>query len=87
VEQIVTNLLSNAVKYTPAGGQIDITVTGDGQTARLAVRDTGMGMTPAMIEQIFELFFQGERALDRSEGGSGLALPSCAASPRCTAAA
>ena len=74
VEQIVTNLLSNAVKYTPAGGQIDVTVTGDGQTARLAVRDTGMGMTPAMIEQIFELFFQGERALDRTEGGLGIGL-------------
>jgi signal transduction histidine kinase/ActR/RegA family two-component response regulator len=74
VEQIVTNLLSNAVKYTPAGGHIDITVTGDGRTARLAVRDTGVGMKPAMIEQIFELFFQGERALDRSEGGLGIGL-------------
>ena len=43
MEQIVTNLLLNALKYTPAGGHIEISLTGDGQTARLAVKDTGMG--------------------------------------------
>jgi signal transduction histidine kinase len=74
VEQIVMNLLSNAVKYTPPGGAIDVTVAGDGQTARLSVRDTGAGMTPYMIERVFDLFFQGERTLERAEGGLGIGL-------------
>ncbi|HKW90879.1 MAG TPA: response regulator [Methylomirabilota bacterium] len=74
VEQIVMNLLSNAVKYTPAGGHIEISVTGDGQTARLAVKDTGAGLAPHMVDRVFDLFFQGERTLDRSEGGLGIGL-------------
>ena len=74
VEQIVMNLLSNAVKYTPSGGDIEVTVGGDGQTARLSVKDTGAGMTPYMLERVFDLFFQGERTLDRAEGGLGIGL-------------
>jgi CheY-like chemotaxis protein/nitrogen-specific signal transduction histidine kinase len=74
VEQIVMNLLSNAVKYTAPGGAIEIAVTGDGRTARLAVRDTGVGMTPYMLERVFDLFFQGERTLERAEGGLGIGL-------------
>ncbi|HKZ04575.1 MAG TPA: response regulator [Methylomirabilota bacterium] len=74
VEQIIMNLLSNAVKYTPAGGDIAVTVKGDGKMARLSVRDTGVGMTPYMLERVFDLFFQGERTLDRAEGGLGIGL-------------
>ena len=74
VEQIVMNLLSNAVKYTAPGGDIEISVTGDGRTARLAVRDTGVGMTLYMLERVFDLFFQGERTLERAEGGLGIGL-------------
>jgi CheY-like chemotaxis protein len=74
IEQIVMNLLSNAVKYTPPGGAIEIVVEGDGRTARLSVRDTGAGMTPHMLDRVFDLFFQGERTLDRAEGGLGIGL-------------
>ncbi len=74
LEQIVMNLLSNAVKYTPAGGEIAVTVDGDGQTARLSVTDTGEGLAPEMIERVFDLFFQGERTLDRAGGGLGIGL-------------
>ena len=74
VEQIVMNLLSNAIKYTPEGGVIAIAVKGDGQTARLRVADTGTGIPAHMIERIFDLFVQGERTLDRSEGGLGIGL-------------
>ena len=74
VEQIVMNLLSNAVKYTAPGGAIEITVGGDGRTARLSVRDTGVGMSPYMLERVFDLFFQGERTLERAEGGLGIGL-------------
>jgi PAS domain S-box-containing protein len=74
VEQIVMNVLSNAIKYTPRGGRILVTVRGDGRVARLAVQDTGMGMTVQMIDRIFDLFYQGERTLDRAEGGLGIGL-------------
>jgi CheY-like chemotaxis protein len=74
LEQIVMNLLSNAIKYTPQGGTVSIDLEGDGQTARLSVRDTGAGIPAHMIERIFELFVQGERTLDRAEGGLGIGL-------------
>jgi PAS domain S-box-containing protein len=74
VEQIVMNLLSNAIKYTPRGGSILVTVGGDGRRGRLSVKDNGMGMTPQMIDRIFDLFYQGERTLDRAEGGLGIGL-------------
>ena len=74
IEQIVMNLLSNAIKYTPSGGDIEVGVKGDGKTARLSVRDTGVGMTAYMLERVFDLFFQGERTLDRAEGGLGIGL-------------
>lgn len=74
IEQIVSNLLSNAVKYTPAGGAIHVTVTAEGKDAVLRVSDTGQGMHPATLRHVFELFFQGERSLDRSQGGLGIGL-------------
>jgi PAS domain S-box-containing protein len=74
VEQIVMNLLSNALKYTPRDGTIEVTVAGDGLRARLSVKDSGAGMTPQMIGRIFDLFYQGERTLDRAEGGLGIGL-------------
>ena len=74
IEQIVMNLLWNAIKYTPAGGRISIGVDGDGRTARIKVTDTGMGIPSHLLERIFELFVQGERTLDRAEGGLGIGL-------------
>jgi signal transduction histidine kinase len=74
VEQIVMNLLANALKYTPRGGGIEITVAGHGEVGRLSVKDTGVGMTPQMIERIFDLFYQGDRTLDRAGGGLGIGL-------------
>src|SRR6185436_10570295 len=72
--QIVMNLLWNALKYTPAGGSIAVGVDGDGQTARVTITDTGMGIPSHLLERIFELFVQGERTLDRAEGGLGIGL-------------
>ena len=74
IEQIVMNLLWNAIKYTPDGGSISIAVDGDGRTARVVVTDTGMGIPSHLLERIFELFVQGERTLDRAEGGLGIGL-------------
>jgi PAS domain S-box-containing protein len=74
LEQIVMNLLTNAVKYTPAGGSITATAERAGDSAVIAVEDTGVGMTPDLVDRVFDLFVQGERSLARSEGGLGIGL-------------
>jgi CheY-like chemotaxis protein len=73
--QAVANLLTNAVKYTDPGGAIRIAVSDDGAELALRVSDTGRGMSAAFISRAFDLFVQGERTPDRSEGGLGLGLP------------
>jgi signal transduction histidine kinase len=74
IEQIVTNLVDNAAKYTPEGGTLAVRVrAGDGE-AVLEVADTGMGIAPSLLPRIFDLFTQGERTIDRAQGGLGLGL-------------
>ncbi len=74
LEQIAGNLLTNAVKYTLRGGEVRVTVERSDGAAALRVRDTGIGIASAMLEQIFEPFTQVETSMDRSEGGLGLGL-------------
>jgi PAS domain S-box-containing protein len=72
--QVVLNLLNNAAKYTPEGGEIWLESGRLDGEAYVKVRDNGAGIPPHMLEGIFELFAQGERTLDRSEGGLGIGL-------------
>ncbi len=74
LEQVVTNLLSNAIKYTPEGRSIHLRLLAENGEAVLAIRDEGIGIPPDVLPRVFDLFFQGERSLDRSEGGMGLGL-------------
>jgi PAS domain S-box-containing protein len=74
LSQVVLNLLTNAIKYTPAGGRIEVEVAREGASAVVRVKDTGIGMSPELIPRVFDLFVQGERSLDRSEGGLGIGL-------------
>jgi len=74
LEQVLFNLLDNAVKYTPAGGRIDVTLSRAGDEAIVSVRDSGIGIAPAMLPRVFDLFTQAERTLDRAQGGLGLGL-------------
>ena len=74
LSQVVLNLLTNAIKYTPAGGRIEVDVAREGESAIVRVKDTGIGMSPELIPTVFDLFIQGERSLDRSEGGLGIGL-------------
>jgi signal transduction histidine kinase/ActR/RegA family two-component response regulator len=74
IEQIVTNLLTNAVKYTDEGGHIWLAVQQEGDRVMLRVRDTGLGITPAFLPHVFDLFTQAERSTDRSQGGLGIGL-------------
>jgi CheY-like chemotaxis protein len=74
LEQVVVNLLNNAAKYTTNGGRISLAVQQEGDEAVLRVRDTGVGIAPELLPQIFDLFTQAERSLDRSQGGLGIGL-------------
>jgi PAS domain S-box-containing protein len=72
--QILSNLLNNAAKYTPNGGEISLDVTVRDGKAVVTVSDSGEGMTPDLMPFVFDLFTQGTRALDRSQGGLGIGL-------------
>lgn len=74
IEQVVNNLLTNALKYTPADGYIEVRVGRDGEEAILEVRDSGVGIHPALLPKVFDLFVQAERTLDRRAGGLGIGL-------------
>ncbi len=72
--QVLQNLLDNAAKYTQEGGEIDLTALVYPQEVTISVRDNGMGIPPDLLPQVFDLFQQGERSLDRSQGGLGIGL-------------
>src|SRR3954467_4630949 len=74
ISQVVLNLINNAVKYTPAGGRIAIPVTREPGRAVFRIRDSGIGIGAELLPKVFDLFMQGDRALDRSEGGLGIGL-------------
>jgi CheY-like chemotaxis protein len=72
--QVIQNLLTNAAKYTPEGGRIELEARRENDQAIIQIRDTGIGLSPEVLPHIFELFMQGERGLDRSQGGLGIGL-------------
>ncbi|RYD73809.1 MAG: response regulator, partial [Verrucomicrobiaceae bacterium] len=79
IEQVVDNLLTNAAKYTEPGGRITLEAHHEETTPGhpeivIRVSDTGMGIPPRKLPQMFDLFVQGERSLARVEGGLGLGL-------------
>jgi signal transduction histidine kinase len=74
LEQCVGNLLSNAVKFTPPGGTVSIRAGRDGSAAVVTVRDSGVGISPDMLERVFDLFTQGDPSLARAQGGLGIGL-------------
>ena len=67
--QVVSNLLNNAAKYTPAGGNIELTVERQGREGVITVRDDGIGIPPDMLSQVFDMFTQVDRNRDRRRGG------------------
>jgi signal transduction histidine kinase len=74
LKQVVLNLLTNAVKFTADGGSVDVTAEPAGDEIRVTVRDTGVGISEAEQERIFEAFQRGGRE-SRAEGtGLGLTL-------------
>ena len=74
LEQVFANLLTNAIKFTPAGGRIVVGAGREGSDAVIRVRDTGIGIEPALLPKVFDLFVQGDTSLDRAKSGLGLGL-------------
>src|ERR1700712_3496117 len=66
--------INNAIKYTAAGGSITAKVKMHQGKVCISVADTGIGILPTLLPQVFDLFTQGERSPDRSQGGLGLGL-------------
>lgn len=73
VRQILLNLLSNAVKFTNAG-EIEVAAASENGRAALRVRDTGIGIAPEHLDEIFEPFHQIEESKTREAGGTGVGL-------------
>ncbi len=72
--QVIGNLLHNAAKYTPHGGSIRVTAHATDSTVAVSVRDSGIGIDPALLPHVFDLFVQGRQGIDRAAGGLGLGL-------------
>jgi len=72
--QVIANLLNNAAKYTEPGGTITILAERLENEVLLRVRDTGSGIDPQLLPQVFDLFYQEQQSVDRSQGGLGLGL-------------
>jgi two-component system CheB/CheR fusion protein len=72
--QVLSNLLGNAAKFTNHGGRVTVALRAQGRSALLSVRDTGVGISPGLLEHVFEPFTQAPQTIDRAHGGLGLGL-------------
>ena len=72
--QVVSNLLNNSAKYTPDGGRITLSAKVEGNNAVIRVTDNGSGISAEMLPQVFDMFTQVDRTLDRAQGGLGIGL-------------
>jgi signal transduction histidine kinase len=77
VTQCVTNLFSNAVKYSEPGSRIRVRTAAHDNRATIEVQDFGCGIKADDLPRIFDLFAQGERSVDRRNGGLGIGLSLC----------
>jgi signal transduction histidine kinase len=74
LQQVLWNVLSNAIKFSPAGGQVAVSVVRDGSRAVIEIRDNGAGVTAEFLPHMFDRFRQGEMGMTRRQGGLGLGL-------------
>jgi PAS domain S-box-containing protein len=72
--QVITNLLDNADKYTPVGGHISLSATAHDNEVSIVVADTGIGIHAEMLNNIFDMFVQGDSSFERPYGGLGIGL-------------
>lgn len=74
LSQALCNLLVNAAKFTPNGGEIRLDVRRNGGDAVISITDSGVGISPDMIDKVFEMFTQLDRSLETSQAGLGIGL-------------
>ena len=74
LSQVISNLLNNAAKYTSEGGKLRLSLSRDETRAIVRVQDNGVGIPPEMLNEVFDMFTQVNRTLDRSQGGLGIGL-------------
>jgi len=74
LQQVVWNLVANAVKFTQRGGRVDVALRRVGDHAEVTVRDTGEGISPAMLPYVFQEFWQEDSSVTRPHQGMGLGL-------------
>jgi PAS domain S-box-containing protein len=72
--QVFQNLLTNAAKYSEPRSHVELRARAEGDRVVVEVRDEGMGISQELLPRMFDMFAQGERALDRAEGGLGIGL-------------
>src|SRR5205814_7532771 len=74
LQQVVWNLLSNAIKFTPKGGRIHVVTKRVNSHLEICVADTGQGIAPEFLGQVFDRFRQADATTTRRQGGLGLGL-------------
>jgi signal transduction histidine kinase len=74
LQQILFNLLTNAIKFTPAGGEVTVSLSSAGPNAEVRVTDTGVGILPQHLPHVFDRFRQADSSSTRRHGGLGLGL-------------
>jgi heavy metal sensor kinase len=74
IERLLLIIFDNAVKYTPQGGKIALSLSNGAGSARIEIRDTGIGISEQDLPHIFERFYRADQARSREPGGSGLGL-------------
>ncbi|MBN1303833.1 MAG: HAMP domain-containing protein [Anaerolineales bacterium] len=72
--QGVYNLVENAIKYTPGGGSVTVRIRKDRSNVVLEISDTGIGISPADIPNLFQKFYRGKQREARAQSGTGLGL-------------
>jgi heavy metal sensor kinase len=74
LQQVIVNLVDNAIKYTSEGGEVEVRVRLEANTAILEVSDNGAGISAYALPHVFERFFRADKARSRDLGGAGLGL-------------
>jgi len=74
LERVFDNLIDNALRHTPQGGRVTVSATPNGEHVRLAVADSGSGMTPEEAARVFDRFYRGDHGRSTASGQSGLGL-------------
>jgi signal transduction histidine kinase/DNA-binding response OmpR family regulator len=77
IEQVISNLLSNAFKFTPPGGEVKLSARISDQQLFVSVKDTGIGIAPEKLSQVFNRFYQVDDSATRLAQGSGIGLALC----------